>query len=118
MINAQKHYGLDVLTRITYEYEHPETGVKDLQEAIVQSVNGMIGEVCEEAGVSREEIREIDVAANCTMTHMLLGVDARSIAGPRTGRSLRRHRNFLHPGSASKQEKIRFFTAFLRCRPT
>ena len=79
MINAQKHYGLDVLTRITYEYEHPETGVKDLQEAIVQSVNGMIGEVCEEAGVSREEIREIDVAANCTMTHMLLGVDARSI---------------------------------------
>ena len=79
MINAQKHYGLDVLTRITYEYEHPETGVKDLQEAIVQSVNGMIGEVCEEAGISREEIREIDVAANCTMTHMLLGVDARSI---------------------------------------
>ncbi len=23
MINAQKHFGLDVLTRITYEYEHP-----------------------------------------------------------------------------------------------
>ena len=74
MINAQKHYGLDVLTRITYEYEHPETGVKDLQEAIVQSVNGMIGEVCEEAGVSREEIREIDVAANCTMTPVPAGV--------------------------------------------
>lgn len=79
MVNAQKRYGLDVLTRITYEYEHPDRGVRELQEAIVNSVNGMIGEVCREAGVSREEIREIDVAANCTMMHMLLGVDARSI---------------------------------------
>ena len=28
MINAQKHFGLDVLTRITYELEHPEDGVE------------------------------------------------------------------------------------------
>ena len=34
MINAQKHFGLDVLTRITYEYEHPETGIRELQEAL------------------------------------------------------------------------------------
>ena len=79
MINAQKHYGLDVLTRITYEYEHPECGIKDLQDAIVHSINVMIGEVCGEAGVDRKEICEIDVAANCTMMHMLLGIDARSI---------------------------------------
>lgn len=79
MINAQKHYGLDVLTRITYEYENPDTGIEELQTAIVDSINGMIGEVCAEAKVDRREIREIDVAANCTMMHMLLGVDARSI---------------------------------------
>lgn len=79
MINAQKHYGLDVLTRITYEYEHPECGIRELQEAIVNSMNAMIGEACQEASVSPDEIREIDVAANCTMMHMLLGVDARSI---------------------------------------
>ncbi|MEZ3486493.1 MAG: ASKHA domain-containing protein [Lachnospiraceae bacterium] len=79
MINAQKRYGLDVLTRITYEYEHPDCGISELQQAIVNSINGMIGEACEEAGVERKEIREIDVAANCTMMHMLLGVDARSI---------------------------------------
>ena len=54
MINAQKHYGLDVLTRITYEYEHPECGIKDLQDAIVHSINVMIGEVCGEAGVDRK----------------------------------------------------------------
>ena len=77
MINVQKRYGLDVLTRITYEYEHPDRGIRELQQAIVSSVNGMIKETCEEAGVERGEIREIDVAANCTMMHMLLGVDAR-----------------------------------------
>lgn len=79
MINAQKHFGLDVLTRITYEYENPETGARELQEAIVKSINAMLGEVCQEARVNRSSIREIDVAANCTMMHMLLGVDARSI---------------------------------------
>lgn len=79
MINAQKHYGLDVLTRITYEYEHPESGIGELQKAIVNSLNAMIDEVCQEAAVEKEQIREIDVAANCTMMHMLLGVDARSI---------------------------------------
>lgn len=81
MINAQKHFGLDVLTRITYEYEHPDCGVRELQEAIVQSINAMIKEVCEEAGIEggSKAVREITVAANCTMTHMLLGVDARSI---------------------------------------
>lgn len=81
MINAQKHFGLDVLTRITYEYEHPDCGARKLQEAIVQSVNAMIKEVCKEAGIEggSKAVREITVAANCTMTHTLLGADARSI---------------------------------------
>lgn len=76
MINAQKHFGLDVLTRITYEMEHPQGGVKKLQDAIVGSINDMIGDVCSQAGVLREQIYEITVGANCTMMHMLLGVDA------------------------------------------
>lgn len=78
-INAQKNFGLDVLTRITYEYEHPETGKEELQKAIVDSLNEMIAEICRKVGREIEEIREIHVAANCTMMHMLLGVDARSI---------------------------------------
>lgn len=78
-INAQKHYGLDVLTRITYEYENPETGVKELQQAIVNSINEMIDDACLDAKVEKANISEIDVAANCTMMHMLLGVDATGI---------------------------------------
>jgi uncharacterized 2Fe-2S/4Fe-4S cluster protein (DUF4445 family) len=79
MINAQKHFGLDVLTRITYECEHPEGGIQELQTAMVDSINQMLSELCQASGKDRKEIREIDVAANCTMMHMLLGIDARSI---------------------------------------
>lgn len=83
-INAQKRFGLDVLTRITYEYEHGDKGIRELQQAIVDSMNEMLDEVCRGADsrraiVIRHQIREIVAAANCTMTHMLLGVDARSI---------------------------------------
>lgn len=79
MINAQKHFGLDVLTRITYELEHPEDGVEKLRSAIVESINDMICDICNQAGVSKEQIYEIAVGANCTMMHMLLGVDATPI---------------------------------------
>lgn len=78
-VNAQKQYGLDVLTRITYEYEHPEDGIQELQRAIVSSLNEMTENMCQTAGIEKEKIVEIVVAANCTMTHMLLGIDARSI---------------------------------------
>ena len=78
-VNAQKIFGLDVLTRITYELEHPDDGVANLQKAIVKSINGMIADTCKQTGVARSSIYEITVGANCTMMHMLLGVDARCI---------------------------------------
>ncbi|MBV7275562.1 DUF4445 domain-containing protein [Clostridium sp. PL3] len=79
MINAQKNFGLDVLTRITYELEHPECAKENLQNAIVNSINEMIGDICNKAKVDRRNIYEISVAANCTMMHFLLGIDATSI---------------------------------------
>lgn len=79
MLNAQKQFGQDVLTRITYEYDHGESAISELQKAIVDSLNLEIQKLCQKTGIGQEEIREIDVAANCTMMHMLLGVDARPI---------------------------------------
>ncbi|MDO5410712.1 MAG: ASKHA domain-containing protein, partial [Lachnospiraceae bacterium] len=78
-VNAQKELGLDVLSRISREMEDPDNGKKQLQSAIVQSVNEMIQEVCEKSGVKSCNIYEITVAANCTMMHMFLGIDARPI---------------------------------------
>lgn len=79
MINAQKHYGLDVLTRITYEIEHLEDGIIKLQSSLVDSINDMLKEACEDAGADVSEVYELAVAANCTMLHTLLGVDASPI---------------------------------------
>ena len=78
-INAQKFFGLDVLTRITYEIEHPEDGRDKLQKAIVGSINKMVASVCQKHGISQDQIYEFSVGANCTMMHMLMGVDARPI---------------------------------------
>ena len=78
-INAQKFFGLDVLTRITYEIENPEDGREKLQKAIVGSINKMVKSVCDSHGVSQDQIYEVAVGANCTMMHMLMGVDARPI---------------------------------------
>lgn len=77
--NPQTLYGADVPARITCEYKRGEDGIRMLQDSIVSGLNRMIGELCREANVNRTQVKEIIVAANCTMTHMLLGVDARSI---------------------------------------
>ncbi|HCO74095.1 MAG TPA: ferredoxin [Clostridium sp.] len=78
-INPQKKFGLDVLTRITYELEHPEGSKEELQKTIVQAINEMVEELCSEGKIKKENIYEISIAANCTMMHFLLGVDATSI---------------------------------------
>lgn len=78
-VNAQKVFGLDVLTRISYENEHPENGKEELQKVIVDSINEMLEEACQKTGIRKSDIYEITVAANCTMMHMLLGVSAKSI---------------------------------------
>lgn len=79
MINPQKKYGLDVLTRIAYEYEYQQQGIQELQSAIIKGINECIQELCQRANIKCTSIEEVVVAANCTMLHMLLGIDARSI---------------------------------------
>jgi uncharacterized 2Fe-2S/4Fe-4S cluster protein (DUF4445 family) len=77
--NPQTRYGMDVLTRITYEYEETEYAIKKLQTLIVDALNESIQKVCQKSSVAREEITEMVIAANCTMMHMFLGIDARGI---------------------------------------
>lgn len=58
-INAQKHYGVDVLTRITYELENPQDGAAALQQKITSSLDEMILSMCTETGVAPETIYEV-----------------------------------------------------------
>lgn len=79
MINPQKKFGLDVLTRITYELENPGDSKEKLQHAIVNAINEMIEDMCSKSNIHYKNIYEISIAANCTMMHFLLGIDATSI---------------------------------------
>lgn len=78
-INAQKNFGQDVLTRITYVVEHGKKGTLELQKSIVNSLNKMVNRICKNKNINKNRIYEMSIAANSTMIHMLLGVEAISL---------------------------------------
>jgi len=76
--NAQISYGADVINRIIEQQK--ADGIKKLQNAIVvQTLLPLIESLCTATGISRDKIKRLTVAANTTMNHLLLGVDANSI---------------------------------------
>lgn len=79
MLNPQKQYGSDVLTRITYALDNPEQGLSSLQKTIVEAINNMTEKLCTSCGINCTEIYNIVVAGNSTMHHILLGVDPSSL---------------------------------------
>ena len=85
--NAQLSYGEDVISRIVYA-EKPR-GLELMQELVVGTINGIIDRLlakteegapgCGQGAIRREEIGSLTIAANTTMTHLLLGLDPRNI---------------------------------------
>jgi uncharacterized 2Fe-2S/4Fe-4S cluster protein (DUF4445 family) len=77
-LNPQTRYGDDVVSRILFTRENPE-GLRNLHETIIESVNEMIGELCQSADIRREQIYEITFAGNTTMQQLLAGINPRSL---------------------------------------
>ncbi|MCX8109726.1 MAG: ASKHA domain-containing protein [Syntrophorhabdaceae bacterium] len=75
--NAQISYGDDVITRIMHTRK--KGGLKRLQEAVVKTINLIIDELTDKAGIERSFISHMVCAGNTTMTHLLLGVEPRYI---------------------------------------
>ena len=76
--NAQIRYGADVIFRIINQ-QKPD-GINRLQKAIVKdTLEPLIDGLCVSADISRDKIIKMTVAANTTMNHLLLGIDANSI---------------------------------------
>ena len=76
--NGQIRYGADVINRII---EQGKTGgKKKLQDAIVkETLNPIIANLCRAAGINARSILRLCVAANTTMNHLFVGVDAESV---------------------------------------
>jgi uncharacterized 2Fe-2S/4Fe-4S cluster protein (DUF4445 family) len=73
--NAQIRFGEDVLTRIKLCGTDPGA-VARLQRAVVEeTINPLLAEACDRAGVAPADVGAMTVAANTTMLHLLAGVD-------------------------------------------
>ena len=73
--NGQIRYGADVINRII-EQGKPG-GRKKLQNAIVkETLVPILVNLCKAAGISAQSILQLCVAANTTMNHLFVGVDA------------------------------------------
>lgn len=72
--NRQAAYGDDVISRIVFAGEHPG-GRRQLQEAVINTVNGLVNELRRGCGIGRDAVRAAVCAGNPTMSHLFLGVD-------------------------------------------
>jgi uncharacterized 2Fe-2S/4Fe-4S cluster protein (DUF4445 family) len=74
MLNKQQSFGADVIARISAAMT-VEGALERLCRLAQETLDELAQAVCEDAGVSPSEVYEIAVAANATMTHLMLGID-------------------------------------------
>ncbi|MBM4331525.1 MAG: DUF4445 domain-containing protein [Deltaproteobacteria bacterium] len=79
MMNPQVIFGEDVMTRITYAMTDREDGLKRLQEAIIEGLNGLVQSAAGTAGILAKDILEMVVVGNTAMHHIFLGIDPRHL---------------------------------------
>ena len=78
-LNGQAPFGADVISRISHGMQGDEAK-DELREAIQRTMNGILAELYEAAGVDRNRLYEMVIVGNATMLHLLLGIDATPIS--------------------------------------
>jgi len=73
-MNSQVPYGDDVVSRIL-RIREKRGSLAQLQRYILETVNGLISSLAEEAGVSSDRIYDLVVAGNSTMQEIFCGFD-------------------------------------------
>jgi uncharacterized 2Fe-2S/4Fe-4S cluster protein (DUF4445 family) len=74
MLNKQQPFGADVITRISAIMMKPDA-LGEMTRLAHDSLDELVGEVCAAGGVAREDVYEVAMAGNATMTHIVLGID-------------------------------------------
>ncbi|MDD6201259.1 MAG: ASKHA domain-containing protein [Firmicutes bacterium] len=75
--NPQARCGADVIQRANYALEHgPEEPARCVREAL----DALLGQLCGEAGISREQVLAVSLAGNTCMHHLFLGISPDSLA--------------------------------------
>ncbi len=76
--NPQIPYGEDVVSRIAYTNTHAD-GRDVLQNRVVEGLNTLVGELCEQAQVSREQVVDAVVVGNTAIHHLFVGLPVRQL---------------------------------------
>ena len=89
VINEQRKYGADIISRIAYSNEN---GILGLKKAAVNSILSGIKEILNTGNLSKSEIYEMSVSGNTVMLHLLMGLSCRGIGAiPFTSITLEKH---------------------------
>ena len=78
MLNPQQPFGADVITRISAIMMNPRA-LDEMTRLAHQALDDLVGEVCAEGAVARDEVYEVAIAGNATMTHIALGIDPEAL---------------------------------------
>jgi len=78
MLNRQQPFGADVITRIS-TIMMDGRALTRLATAAHETLSELAEQVCEEGGVRPDEVYEVALAGNATMTHIVLGIDPESL---------------------------------------
>jgi uncharacterized 2Fe-2S/4Fe-4S cluster protein (DUF4445 family) len=73
-LNKQQPFGADVITRISATMMDP-SALDKLQQLAQETLAELAAAVCAEGGVEPDEVYEVALAGNATMTHIVLGID-------------------------------------------
>lgn len=74
--NRQAACGDDVINRIVCA---EKDGVKKLSRMVLVTINSLIGEALDSVGADRNQLKNVVISGNTTMTHLLLGIEPRYI---------------------------------------
>ncbi|MCB0239937.1 MAG: ferredoxin, partial [Anaerolineae bacterium] len=75
--NGQIRRGEDVISRIIYASKN--NGLAELQRLVLDTINGLIAQVCEFRKIEPQQIVKMVVAGNPTMQHLFLALPPASI---------------------------------------
>lgn len=75
--NPQITYGDDVISRISHG--QTEEGLAELHDVIVYCINTLIKQLCRQSKVQAEDIYEVIIAGNTTMSHIFLKLPVKQL---------------------------------------
>lgn len=78
--NPQIRFGEDLMSRVSYVMMNPE-GRDAMTQAVRKTINTMIEQACEQAGIDPNGILELCFVGNPVMHHLFLGIDPTQLGG-------------------------------------